>query len=59
MRREPIAGKTGILQIFGIKTYQRWYLPAWAWISGLFISYIGIIPALLWVDLFTIEGVAV
>lgn len=59
VRREPKPHKTGILQILGIKEFRSYYLNFWVWFSGLLLSYITIIGALFWVDIFTVEGVAV
>ena len=57
MRREPVAGETGILQIFGINHYRRWYLPFWVWLIGLAICYFPIVPAMFWMEIFTVEGI--
>lgn len=59
MKREPMADKTGILQIFGIKHYARWYLPIWAWFAGLLLGIpLLALPSLFWCDIFTVEGIS-
>jgi len=59
LRREPRAGRTGILQAFGVSHYRRFYLPFWLWCLGLFASYLTVAGAFFWVDVFAVEGVAV